>query len=560
MLLRISSICQRSVNPSTVIFSKFCTQFAKPTFIDTKKKGFNKKDKNSKQNETHDDDKSKTPIIVCKRKEFNFYKGQTFSKFDTVPLASGAWSHQKSKGDFFTIYPLEENSQEEVDSDVTFEDLGVRDELIASLQKYFNIEKPTTIQQMAIPQIANHQNTKLAAETGCGKTLAYLLPLVEQVIGWKTVVERKFNHPLALIITPSRELAFQIGREARRLTRDLDIRTKVIVGGSIKKKVLNPPVSDVDIVVASLGGLSKHVTLGLLKTRFVRHVILDEADSLFDETFYDKLTHFLKKMRFGPVTECENSLPKYSQMTLVSATMPQHLDEILENIVDPDSLLEVKTEKLHRIYAPQRFLRLGPQQKPMALLKLVKKKGGNKSPIIIFTNNSDTCNWVSMFLDQFNVRNITLNGQMTVHQRKNKFVEFQSGRYNVLCTTDAGSRGLDTVMVKEVINYDFPLQTSEYIHRCGRTARVGSPKDCRVINFVARPLEILLVQRIEKATRLMKTVPILDYLKRNWAPEVEDEGDERPIHSREDDKEKDFTSGIEESDGENDEFRAGEKN
>ena len=101
----------------------------------------------------------------------------------------------------------------------------------------------------------------------------------------------------------------------------------------------------------------------------------------------------------------------------------------------------------------------------MTLLKLIKKKAANKCPIIIFSNDNATCDWVSMFLHEFNVRNIHLNGQMSVFRRNGKFQDFQSGRHNVLCTTDAGSRGLDTVMAKDIINYDFPLQTSEYIHR-----------------------------------------------------------------------------------------------
>lgn len=94
---------------------------------------------------------------------------------------------------------------------MSFKDLGVSDELLANLQSAFDIDTPTTIQKMGIPAILAQQNVKLLAETGCGKTLAYLLPLVEQILNWKNAIDRPFNHPLALIITPSRELALQIG-------------------------------------------------------------------------------------------------------------------------------------------------------------------------------------------------------------------------------------------------------------------------------------------------------------------------------------------------------------
>ena len=127
--------------------------------------------------------------------------------------------------------------------------------------------------------------------------------------------------------------------------------------------------------------------------------------------------------------------------------------------------MNVTTENLHRVFVQQKFLRLGAQEKPMTLLKLIKKKAANKSPIIIFSNSNITCDWLSMFLNEFNVRNVHLNGGLSVFQRKGRFNEFQNGKHNVLCTTDAGARGLDTIMAKDVINYDFPLQTAEYIHR-----------------------------------------------------------------------------------------------
>lgn len=126
---------------------------------------------------------------------------------------------------------------------------------------------------------------------------------------------------------------------------------------------------------------------------------------------------------------------------------------------------EVSTDRVHRVFVTQKFFRVGMQQKPMTLLKLIKSKAQNKTWIIIFCNDSKTCDWLSQFLNEFEVKNIRLNGKMPVFERKNKFNEFQTGMCNVLCTTDAGSRGLDTIMVTDVINYDFPLQTSEYIHR-----------------------------------------------------------------------------------------------
>lgn len=517
MLPRIYNICQRNVNPCVVFCSKFCTYSELPVSHKIGKE----KDAYDSVNE---EKKSKVQIITCKNKKFNYHKGQTFPKFLPLPLASEGWSSSKSKGDFFTIHPVKEEINEmEASMNVTFKDLGLSDELIANLKNTCQIEKPTEIQIKGIPKILDYQNVKLLAETGCGKTLAYLLPLVDQVLNWKTKVNRTVNQPLALIITPSRELALQIGRAAMYLTKGLDIKTKIVVGGSVTGKIFNPPATDVDIMVGTIGAISKVRTIGIYKMKFVRHVVLDEADSLFDETFFDKLRRFLLKISFGPLRTFENGLPKYSQLSLVSATMPQFIDEILDNIVDPSSLEEVSTDRVHRVFVTQKFFRVGMQQKPMTLLKLIKSKAQNKTWIIIFCNDSKTCDWLSQFLNEFEVKNIRLNGKMPVFERKNKFNEFQTGMCNVLCTTDAGSRGLDTIMVTDVINYDFPLQTSEYIHRCGRTARVGSPRNCRVINFIARPWEIILTKKIEKAIKLDKRLPMSDYLKQNWTMDKEDE-------------------------------------
>ncbi|XP_051169984.1 probable ATP-dependent RNA helicase DDX28 [Leptopilina boulardi] len=515
MLSRIYGICQRNVN-SCVVSSKFCTYFEEPTYI--------KFDKNV-ENSEFDKPKKKIPIITCKRSKYNYYQGQNYPKFAPLPLASDGWHIRKSKGDYFTINPINEDIQESNENreTITFKDLGVSDKLVENLRKQFEIKTPTTIQRDGIPVILEQQNVKLLAETGCGKTFAYLLPLIDQIFNWKEKIERNFNHPLALIITPSRELSIQIGKVAMLLTKDLNIRTKVVIGGGIKSKISNPPASNVDIIIGTIGAISKHTTIGIYKMKYVRHVVLDEADSLFDETFYEKVRYFLQKITFGPLKEFSEGFPKYSQLTLVSATMPQFIDDFLENIVDLSSLEEIATDKVHRVNVLQKFLRLGVQQKPMTLLRLIKSKAKNKIPVIVFCNSGKTCDWVCQFLNEFEVRSIRLNGDMPLYKRKNKFREFYIGVYNVLCTTDAGARGLDTIMVKDVINFDFPLQTSEYIHRCGRTARVGSPKDCRVINFVSRTLEIQLTQKIERAVKLNKPLPMCDYLKKNWTLSKEDE-------------------------------------
>ncbi|XP_018055355.1 PREDICTED: probable ATP-dependent RNA helicase DDX28 isoform X1 [Atta colombica] len=481
------------------------------------------KKKNVKRTEAPKDIKGEVPIIVCRRKEFNFYEGQEYSKYKPIPLASKGWHHYKSKGDYFYIYPLtnvtkeaygesfkEKEKEEEEEAHDSFEHLGLNPQIIDILKRY-SITKPLKIQKIGIPKILNGANTVIAAETGCGKTLTYLLPMIDEILRWKELVEHQYNTPLGLIVTPTRELAFQIGLEAKKICQYLGIRTKIITGGKTKKIMLDPPVRKVDIVIASFGVISKLTTTKIYKLDMVRHLVLDEADALFHETFEDKLQIFLRRVPLGFVQNSnDNKLPISAQFTLASATMPSRISEVLKDIINVQSLEHVTSKKLHHILVPQKFIRVGPSDKPAALLKYIKPKVANKEQVIIFNNSNNTCNWVSMFLNKSNIQTVSLNGDMQLYERQNKYASFKSGKCRVLCTTNAGSRGLDTVSVRHVLNYEFPNATADYIHRCGRTGRVGNIKDCRVDNFISTLNDIAIVQKIERAVRKSKPIPIFN--------------------------------------------------
>lgn len=149
--------------------------------------------------------RKKLPIISCKRPEYNHFEGQTYSKFEGIKLASQGWLNSKSKGDHFTIYYNANKKDEKVVHKKSFEDIGLCHELreVMSDKGY---ELPTSIQAKAIPAILEGYNTVVTAETGCGKTLAYLLPLFQHILQWKPHLNEEFNSPLAVILTPSREL------------------------------------------------------------------------------------------------------------------------------------------------------------------------------------------------------------------------------------------------------------------------------------------------------------------------------------------------------------------
>ncbi|XP_014212030.1 probable ATP-dependent RNA helicase DDX28 [Copidosoma floridanum] len=460
-------------------------------------------------------------IVKCKNPKLNFYEGDTYPKFEPIPMASRGWHSRMSKGDYFTIFPNEKIEDEEgTDTTTSFSDIDLDSRLLKSIEEN-DLVHPTPIQKLGIPKILAGSNVALTAETGCGKTYAFLIPLIQQVLQWKQMLpQRSLNSPLAIIMTPSKELTLQIAKVARQLTKDLDINIVKFAYGNAKRVSYNPPIREVDIIISTVGIMSNMASIHSFDLDYVRHVILDEADTLLDKSFSFITCSVLTKLQLGAYRNPDSmEFPATAQLTLNSATIPQNLDGLLERIIDPQSIIPVATGFQHQIKVPQKFLRLGSSEKPVMLLKIVKSKTKNKIPIIVFCNNIETCDFVSIFLKQYGINCTRLHKKMSLAERKGKIMEFQNGHTHVLTTTDAGSRGIDTTLAKDVINFEFPLITAEYIHRCGRVGRIGSPRDCLVYNFITRPLEVILTSKIEFAARKLKPIPMVDMLHNKYDEE-----------------------------------------
>lgn len=446
-------------------------------------------------------DQNETPIIKCKNPKLNHYYQQTYNKFSKIPLASENWTSNKSVGDYFSINVYPKNYMEEKQkSRMSFEESDMNPQLINVL-KDRGITIMSEIQEKAIPQILSGKNCLLAAETGCGKTLAFLLPIIEQILQWKKEMKPEYNAPFVLIITPSRELTDQI-RDVIKWFMPLGINSLKTVGGSVRKKILNPPCKEIDVLVTTIGIITKLTSAGIFSLKNVRHVILDEADALLDDSFNEMTTRMLKRLNIR--SRPSEVSWKGVQLTLVSATMPTSIVDILGEIIEIDHLEKITTFYLHHSmpHVIQKFLRLSRSVKPALLLKIAKAEYNRKAPFIIFCNGADTCQWMSAFLNESGISNISLHGEMSLRDRKGRFRKFQNEEEIVLICTSIASRGLDTKKVQHVLNYEFPLFIADYIHRCGRTGRLGSNIQGKVTNFITGKNEIELVQKIEKAVRM----------------------------------------------------------
>ncbi|XP_062143072.1 probable ATP-dependent RNA helicase DDX28 [Drosophila sulfurigaster albostrigata] len=468
------------------------------------------------QVQTSEPNRSSKPLITCRRTQFNLLELERSDvKFGAVPLCSKGWLHNKSKGDHFTLNATITGEQRQaamhnLQTFLAAGQLEMEQQLLKNLQTELGINHLTDIQAQAIPIVDGSFHTLIAAETGCGKTLAYLLPVINKRLKFlqRDASESQLNAPTVLILTPGRELATQIAQIASKLCEGTDLKVKALLGGNTKQQMMNPEFEKMDILVATLGAVSKLVTTGIYRMEQVRHVVLDEADTLLDDSFTDKLTYFLRRFPFHRNHVQDESIVG-TQLLLASATMPTNTREILQKVIDVETIRDVVSPHLHYLmpHVTQKFMRISKADRPANLLLLAKQDKAKKRPFIVFSNKSTTSDYVSIFLNNSGINCLNLNGDMLMKIRLGRFEEFQRGNCDVLSTTDVGSRGLDTTRARHVINFDFPLHVSDYIHRCGRIGRVGSMDKSLVTNFISSRREIDVVQRIEHAARTGGLLP-----------------------------------------------------
>jgi len=448
--------------------------------------------------------KNKHVIISAKNTSLNHKLSQTYGKFDKLPLVSGGWHHRKSIGDYFTINPFmapdSTSFRNEFRDPPTFRDYDLDPRLVEALTRC-GFTKSTNIQHEAIPKMLEFSdcNTMIAAETGNGKTLAFLIPMLNSILKQKDVEESvEINAPYGVVVTPGRELADQIGSVAESLCHYLGLNVKVLKGGQIRKQILFGPREDIDLVVGTQGGLSKLFHENYVKRHRVSSIALDEIDTLLDDTFKDDVINFLKQ--FG---QSGQSLLTGTTILMAGATFPTNFENYLEEIMDMQDVLKVSTSNIHRMlfHIPQKFMRVSPVKKTEALLNILEKDAIKKKKILIFSNKSSTADFVQIFLKENNIDCVNFNAAHGYKYRREILDKFLSGEVPIMSSTDIMSRGIDTQNVAHVINYDFPLNPADYIHRVGRVGRVGGVKNGHVTSLVDNAGGVMVLQNLETAVR-----------------------------------------------------------
>lgn len=413
----------------------------------------------------------KSPLVIsCKRTEYNHHKGQTYSDFHPEVLASYGWKNRKSMGDHFTLMDWDKNPSIMSESK-SFHDFQINENILKSLSE-IGITQPTIIQAEMFPKVLEGQNIICAAETGSGKTLAYLVPILEMICKHKMLYPNKSNEirsPRCIIAVPSRELATQIMVLTKSFSKLCSIKPQLVIGNTEygRKIVLD---KDMDVLITTPGSLRLLISKKRINLQNLLHVVLDEADTLLDDSFWGEIKYLLNqfKVHVGESSDLMENITGI-QILLVSATMPRSLNEKLGSLMPLDLFTRIATKSLHHImpHVKQKFLRIKPSEKPEYVLQVAQKNLNRKDPIIIFCKDNSTNVWLSMFFDNNKIPHLTLNGNMPHKVRTEQFASFKQDG-GILVTTDVASRGLDTINAFMVINYDFPHFVSDYIHRIGR--------------------------------------------------------------------------------------------
>jgi ATP-dependent RNA helicase RhlE len=313
--------------------------------------------------------------------------------------------------------------------------------------------QPTAIQSAAIPIALAGRDLIATAETGSGKTAAFLLPILNRLHGEQS------NRIGALVLAPTRELAFQIGEEFRLLSCNTRLRVAVIVGGESIDRQIRELRAGVQLLVACPGRLVDHIDRGTVRLNRIELVVLDEADRMLDMGFLPQLRRALRTVR------------KPHQTLMFSATMNTEIERIGSEFLSNPARVRVGSIATPPSAIRQAVYGATAENKVQLLMHLL---GGNEvSSSIVFTRTKSRADRVAKVLVRNHFKAVAIHGDRSQNQRNAALAGFRKGQHTVLVATDVAARGLDIPDVSHVINFDLPEEPSSYIHRIGRTARMG---------------------------------------------------------------------------------------
>ncbi|HET9487822.1 MAG TPA: DEAD/DEAH box helicase [Chryseosolibacter sp.] len=359
---------------------------------------------------------------------------------------------------------------------MTFSDFNFHPRLVEGLDS-MGYEKPTPVQEMTIPVILQNHDLIACAQTGTGKTAAYVLPLLNKI------VEEHTRHLNTLVIAPTRELALQIDQQVEGFAYFLGVSSLSVYGGSDgatwdqQRKAME---SGADIIIATPGRLIALLATGKVDFSHLKHLVLDEADRMLDMGFFDDIVRIIKE------------LPADRQTLMFSATMPPKIRSLAKAILKDPREINIAISKPASGILQQAYM-VHDHQK-MALLKNILATNEFKSAII-FANSKENVKKLGSELIRAGLPAKAFHSDLEQSEREQIMNQFKSRKLQMLIGTDILSRGIDVEGIELVLNYDTPHDAEDYVHRIGRTAR--AEKTGTAITFV-NERDHWKFQRVEK--------------------------------------------------------------
>lgn len=349
--------------------------------------------------------------------------------------------------------------------------------------------QPTPIQARAIPTILAGRDLMAGAQTGTGKTAAFVLPILQQLLASPSAAGE--SKPVrALVLVPTRELAVQVHESVLRYGKETDLSCALVYGGVSIAAQVEALKKGVDLLVATPGRLLDHLRQGALSLGSLTHLVFDEADRMLDMGFMDEIKALLKQ------------IPAQRQTLLFSATCDDNLFALSKVLLRDPELIEVAPRNTTAAEIEQRVYTVDGDRKLALITHLLKVKG--YAPALVFSRTRQGADQLAQQLGKAGINALAFHGDLSQGAREKVLLEFRAGSLQALVATDVAARGLDIQELNYVINLEFPFVAEDYVHRIGRTGRAGnkglaitlfSPDDAPQLEKVEAVLDTRLPQQ-----------------------------------------------------------------
>ncbi|MEX2465990.1 MAG: DEAD/DEAH box helicase [Gemmatimonadota bacterium] len=338
-----------------------------------------------------------------------------------------------------------------MDTTTTFADLDLSPERLAAVEA-LGWTIPTPIQRKAIPPALAGSDIVGVAQTGTGKTGAFMIPGLETI--------RAGGGLQILVMCPTRELAQQVAEDTDALAKGTSIRSEAIYGGVGYGPQIKALEQGFEVIVATPGRFIDHIQSGRVDLSNVQYLVLDEADRMLDMGFRPQIEQVFR------------SMPSKRQTMLFSATMPNGVHDLALRLTKDAEWIEAAPQGTTASGIEERFYSVKPDRKPELLLELMAEPGWNQ--VLIFTRTKAGADVLERRLQREGVEVDVMHSDRHMKHRTRALERFATGKVRVLVATDVAQRGLDVEGISHVVNYDVPLDPEDYVHRIGRTGRAGA--------------------------------------------------------------------------------------